>query len=224
MRGRIVDAESCKPLAGAVLDVWQVNAAGEYDMQSAAFRLRGRMRSAADGRYTFETIMPVRYGVRPKHIHYLIVRTGYEPRITQIYFEGDERNTTDRYVKKELIIATTDHAEAAKHPGARVGTFDVALDREQPPEADAEHTYREYAGVYEIAPGVTIAIAAQGRKLHWHLSAAENEGDAVEGEFQPRAKGRFFVPEYDIDVAFVRNEHGVVDHTVDRFGLHKKIG
>lgn len=222
MRGRIIDATTCRPVAGAILDVWQVNAAGEYDMESAAFRMRGRMRSAADGRYAFESIMPVPYGVRPKHIHYLIARTGYEPRITQVYFEGDERNATDHYVKQELIIATTEHG--TDRTGARVGTFDVALDREQPAEVDAEHTYREYAGIYEIVQGVTITVSAQGRKLHWHLSAPEDEGDAVEGELQPRAKGRFFVPEYDLEITFVRNEHGIIDHTVDKLGLHKKIG
>jgi hypothetical protein len=64
--------------------------------------------------------------------------------------------TLRRLGKKELIIATTEHADAAKRPGARAGTFDIALDREQPLEADAEHTYREYAGVYEIVPGVTL--------------------------------------------------------------------
>ena len=224
MRGRIIDAATCKPVAGSVVDVWQVNAAGEYDMESAAFRLRGQMRSAADGRYAFDSIMPVPYGVRPKHIHYLITHAGYEPRITQVYFEGDERNATDHYVKQELIIATHARADAAQHPGARTGTFDVALDREQPPEADAEHTYREYAGVYEIVPGVTLEVIAQGRKLRWQLSAPEDAGDAVEGDLQPRAKGRFFVPEYDLEITFVRNEHGVIDHTIDRLGLHKKVG
>jgi len=224
MSGRITDAATCKPLADAVLDVWQVNAAGDYDMESPGFHLRGKMRSAAGGRYAFDTIMPVPYGNRPKHIHYLITRAGYEPRITQVYFEGDERNATDRYVKKELIIATTEHAGAAKRPGARAGTLDIALDREQPPEADAEHTYREYAGIYEIVPGVNITVIAERRKLRWKLSAPENDGDATEGEFQPRAKGRFFVSEYDLEVTFVRNEHGVIDHTLDSLGLHKKIG
>ena len=224
MSGRITDAATCKPLADAVLDVWQVNAAGEYDMGSAAFQLRGRLRSAGDGRYAFDSILPVPYGQRPKHIHYLITRAGYEPRITQVYFEGDERNSTDHYVKKELIIATSARADAAQTPGALAGRFDIALTRKQPPEADAEHTYRDYAGVYEIVPAITLTVIARDRTLHWRLSAPQDEGDAVEGVFQPRAKGQFFVPEYDLDITFVRNEHGTVDHTLDRYGLHKKIG
>jgi protocatechuate 3,4-dioxygenase beta subunit len=213
MRGRIVDAASCRPLAGSVVDAWQVDANGDYDMESAAFRLRGKFKAGAGGVYAFDTIMPVQYGVRPKHIHYIVTRDGYEPRITQVYFDGDDRNAKDRYVKKELIIVP-----APRQGGGFDARFDVALERERPAEADSAHTYREYAGTYALAPGVTLAVSAAGRTLRWHLSTAENEGDALEGEFRPRAKGRFFVPEYDLEVTFVRNEHGVVDHQIDSLG------
>jgi protocatechuate 3,4-dioxygenase beta subunit len=224
MQGRIVDAESCKPLTGTVLDIWQVNQAGDYDMDSTAFRLRGKIKADAAGRYAFDTIMPVPYGPRPKHIHYLITRDGYEPRITQVYFEGDDRNTTDPYVKKELIIATAAHAGDPR-PGARLGALDVALERDRPAEADAEHTYREYVGRYQYTSDVTLEVTTDGRKLYWHANVKdESDTDAADGEFQPRAKGRFFVPEYDFEVTFVRNEHGVVDHTLNSDGhLSKKI-
>jgi len=225
MRGTISDAQSCKPLTGTVLDVWQVNQAGDYDMDSASFRMRGKIRVDAAGRYAFDTIMPVPYGPRPKHIHYLITREGYEPRITQVYFEGDDRNGKDPYVKKELIIATTAHA-ADKRAGARIGVLDVALERERSPEADAEGAYREYAGRYQFAPDVTLDVTARGRRLYWHANVKkpESDTDAADGEFQPRAKGRFFVPEYDFEVTFVRNEHGIVDHTLNSDGhLSKKI-
>src|SRR5262249_54539709 len=157
----------CKPLDGVVLDVWQVDAAGDYDMASDAFHLRGKFRTDAKGRYGFDTIMPVPYGVRPKHIHGLVTREGYEPRITQIYFEGDDRNATDRYVKKELIIAPV-----PRSGGGFDARFDVALERERAAETDAARAYGEYAGTYEVAPGVTIAVTAKDRRLRWHLSAA----------------------------------------------------
>jgi len=225
MQGRIVDAATCKPLAAAVLDVWQVNEAGDYDMDSDAFRLRGKIKADALGRYAFDTIVPVPYGRRPKHIHYLVTQPGYESRITQVYFEGDDRNATDRYVKKELIIATTEHAGDPR-TGARLGTLDVALERERPPEADSEHTYREYAGRYQFTPTILLAVTAQGRRLFWHadVHGDDDDGEPVDGEFMPRAKGRFFVPEYDFEVTFVRNEHGSVDHTLDSEGhLSKRI-
>ena len=74
MTGNVTDAQTCKPLRDVVLDVWQVNANGDYDMDGAGFHLRGKFKCAADGSYRFATIMPVPYGVRPKHIHFLATR------------------------------------------------------------------------------------------------------------------------------------------------------
>lgn len=224
VRGVISDAHDCSPIHDAVLDVWQVDAQGDYGMADAAFHLRGKFKTDARGRYAFDTIMPVPYGRRPKHIHFLITHRGHEPRITQCYFAGDERNGEDPYVKEELIIAPMPAQDAAR-AGLLVGNFDVVLDREQrPPQADAVKAYRDYAGIYQIAPGVTLTVRGDGNKLRWHLSAGENEGDALDGEFLPRARARFFVPEYDFEVTFVRNEHGAVDHVLDSRGLlFKKV-
>jgi protocatechuate 3,4-dioxygenase beta subunit len=224
MRGTVTDAGDCSVLRGCTIDVWQVDAHGDYDMTGSGFHLRGKFKTDAQGQYAFDTILPVPYGMRPKHIHYLITHRGYEPRITQCYFEGDERNSKDPYVKHELIIAPTPTVDAQRRQTV-AGTFDIALVREQPPAADAAKIYRDYVGTYEVAPGVTITIRATGNKLFWHLSAAENEGDALDGQLLPRAQGRFFVPEYDFEVTFVRNEHGQVDHVLDSRGmLSKKIG
>jgi catechol 1,2-dioxygenase len=221
MTGTVTDAESCKALAGAVLDVWQVNAAGDYDMDSAAFHLRGKVKTRAQGHYAFDTIMPVPYGRRPKHIHYLVTREGYEPRITQCYFAGDEHNATDPYVKKELII-TPDAPGDASSP--RKGVFDIALECERPVSAETAKVYPDYAGDYEVAPGVSVSIRAAGNKLHWHLSAPENPGDALDGEMSPRSQSTFFVAEYDLGLTFVRDEHGKVTHALNSHGdLNKKI-
>jgi catechol 1,2-dioxygenase len=222
MRGRIVDAASCAALAGVVLDVWQVDIAGDYDMDSPAFHLRGKMRSTADGSYAFDTIMPVPYGRRPKHIHYLLTHAGYEPRITQCYFAGDERNAHDPYVKPELIITPRDKPRVE---GALEGTLDVALEREQSPSAaDVDH-YADFLGSYQIAAGVTVTISQDARHLHWHLSAAEDDGDALDGVLIARGAARFFIPEYDMTVTFVRDEHGKVSHALNSHGdLMKKVG
>ncbi|HEX6832667.1 MAG TPA: hypothetical protein VF132_03955, partial [Rudaea sp.] len=81
------------------------------------------------------------------------------------------------------------------------------------------------AGVYQIAVGVELTVVAKGRHLHWRLNRPEDEGDAREGEFAPRTQLRFFVPEYDIEASFVRDEHRKVDHILDSRGiLMKKIG
>jgi protocatechuate 3,4-dioxygenase beta subunit len=224
MSGRVVDALSCKPLPGTLIDVWQVDANGNYDMDSAAYRLRGKFQSAKDGRYAFETIEPVPYGRRPRHIHYLVTREGYEPRITQCYFAGDERNASDPYVKKELVIATTKRAAAPGRHAALAGVFDVALERERPVSTQDLRIYRDYIGAYEVAPGVIVTIGVVKRRLHWHLTKGEEPGDPLEGELLERSRTRFFLPEYDQQVTFVRDEHGKVTHTLNDHGdLARKI-
>lgn len=224
MSGTIVDAATCSPLPGVLLDVWQVDARGEYDMDSAAFHLRGKMKSRADGSYAFDTILPVAYGRRPKHIHFLLTHAGYEPRITQCYFEGDERNASDPYVKQELIIAAK---ECAHHDGPRPclkGIFDIALEREHPVSAAAFRSYADYVGDYQIAEGVIVTVSLSGHGLHWHLSAGADPHDALDGEFLPRSQNRFFISEYDDSISFVRDEHGHVTHALPgRGGLYKKI-
>jgi hypothetical protein len=223
MSGNVADAATCRPLPGAVLDIWQVDASGDYDWRSDAFHMRGKFRSGDDGRYAFDTILPVPYGSRPKHIHYLVTADGYEPHITQCYFDGDSHNTTDPFVKKELIILPVARSDAPSRPGALAGTFHLALQREQPVGKDPRAVYRDYHGDYDLAPGVVVTVSTSGKHLHWHVRGAD-AGDAEDGDFVPRSQSRFFVPEYDIEVTFVRNEHGVVDHQLDSRGmLFRKI-
>jgi protocatechuate 3,4-dioxygenase beta subunit len=46
----------CRTVPGAVLDVWQADAAGRFD--DSGWRLRGILRSDETGRYAIETIVP----------------------------------------------------------------------------------------------------------------------------------------------------------------------
>jgi protocatechuate 3,4-dioxygenase beta subunit len=223
MSGRVADAATCKPLPGAVLDIWQVDSKGDYDWNTDAFHMRGKFKAGDDGRYVFDTILPVPYGRRPKHIHYLVTCAGYEPHITQCYFDGDERNATDPHVKKELVIEPAARADAGDRHGVLAGTFHVALQREQPAGKSTPAVYRDYPGDYELAPGVVVTVTTSGRHLHWHVKGID-DGEAEDGDFVPRSQNRFFVPEYDVEITFVRNEHGLVDHQLDSHGkLFKRI-
>ena len=110
------------------------------------------------------------------------------------------------------------------HGTDRVHGYPAASHPQWRRKADAEHTYREYAGRYQYAPDMTLEVTTDGRKLRWHVDVKDSGGEPVDGGFQPRAKGRFFVPEYDFEATFVRNEHGVVDHVFASDGhLSKKI-
>ena len=102
--GRLMD-EDCKPIAGALIEIWQANAAGRYvhkgDQHRAPLDLNftgtGRALTDANGNYRFVSIKPGAYpwrnhanAWRPPHIHFSLFGLGYLSRlVTQMYFPGD---------------------------------------------------------------------------------------------------------------------------------------
>lgn len=95
---RVVDAASCAPLAGAVVDVWHCDAEGVYsgypgqlggvDTRGQTF-LRGSQVTDAEGRVRFDTIYPGWYPGRTTHVHFK-VRVGRTQEATsQLYFPED---------------------------------------------------------------------------------------------------------------------------------------
>lgn len=108
VEGRVLDLAG-NPVANAVVDVWQANAAGRYaheaDPNIAApldpkFQGWAIMKTDADGRYAFKTIRPGAYPAeddwwRPPHIHFKVARRGYRELTTQMYFEGEALNDVD---------------------------------------------------------------------------------------------------------------------------------
>jgi protocatechuate 3,4-dioxygenase, beta subunit len=102
--GRLLD-EDGRPIRGALVEVWQANAAGRYkhevDQHPAPldpnFSGGGRVLTDGDGRYTFTTIKPGPYpwgnhpnAWRPAHIHFSIFGRAFTQRlVTQMYFPGD---------------------------------------------------------------------------------------------------------------------------------------
>lgn len=108
--GRVMDEDGA-PLAGAMVEIWQANAAGKYvhemDRHEAPidpnFIGEGRFVTDAEGCYKFRSIKPGAYPVteskwwwRPPHIHYSIFGPSWMNRyITQIFFPGEPLNETD---------------------------------------------------------------------------------------------------------------------------------
>jgi protocatechuate 3,4-dioxygenase, beta subunit len=102
--GRLLN-EDGKPVRGALIEVWQANAAGRYkhrmDQHHAPldpnFSGFGRTLTDAEGRYKFISIKPGAYpwgnhanAWRPAHIHFSIFGAGLLSRlVTQMYFPGD---------------------------------------------------------------------------------------------------------------------------------------
>ena len=120
------------PLAGAVLDIWQSNGAGEYSHFMAGvpeYNLRGRLTTDDDGCFEFETVVPAPYEVslgaatgrlfatlgrpnfRPGHIHLKLSHEAAAPLTTQIYFDGDRFLDSDVVgaVKPSLVTKLMRH-------------------------------------------------------------------------------------------------------------------
>lgn len=90
-----------RPLAGAVVEIWQCDAEGHYrhprdgDRADPDFQAFGRAQADAQGRYRFRTIRPVAYSGRTPHIH-LKVKQGQRTLLTtQLYVAGDPGNAAD---------------------------------------------------------------------------------------------------------------------------------
>lgn len=100
-----VRSKEGKPIAGALIYVFQADAKGNYtfahamDEQNA--RLFGYMKSGADGRYEFRTIRPGGYAQAPipQHIHMLVSAPGYREHkcqsTCQLVFADDPRVTAE---------------------------------------------------------------------------------------------------------------------------------
>jgi protocatechuate 3,4-dioxygenase, beta subunit len=102
--GRVLE-EDGRPVRGALIEVWQANAAGRYrhdrDRHPAPldpnFSGAGRTLTDDDGRYEFVTVKPGAYpwqnhpnAWRPAHIHFSVFgRTLWSRLVTQMYFPGD---------------------------------------------------------------------------------------------------------------------------------------
>ncbi len=100
--GRVLGAD-CKPLTGALVEVWHADANGGYSgfprgkKDDPACLLRASIKTDAEGRYTFTTIVPAEYPGRPRHIHYRVSHAAYATLVTQLYF-ARERGVADELV------------------------------------------------------------------------------------------------------------------------------
>ncbi|RSF09414.1 intradiol ring-cleavage dioxygenase [Achromobacter aegrifaciens] len=126
VHGHVRDTEG-RPLAGAVLEVWQTAANGMYsgqDLDQPQGNLRGRYRSGEDGSFAIRTILPVSYPIpgdgpvgrmmaatgrhifRPAHLHFMIDAPGHQRLVTHLFNAGDPYLASDAVfgVKPSLVL------------------------------------------------------------------------------------------------------------------------
>jgi protocatechuate 3,4-dioxygenase beta subunit len=134
--GRVLD-EDGRPVRGAVVELWQANAAGRYrhklDQRDAPldpnFIGNGRMRTDEEGGFAFFTIKPGAYPVlvkdtwwRPPHVHFSVLGPSTLSRlVTQMYFPGDPLNEWDRILNSVPDPAARARLVARQLPPAEVG-------------------------------------------------------------------------------------------------------
>jgi len=119
LTGFVLDP-SCKPVAHALLDLWQADDAGDYD--NTGFRLRGHQFTDAQGHYRFRTIVPAVYPGRTRHFHLKVQPATGRLLTTQLYFPDEPMNRRDGLFRKELLMRV---AQVDSNLDAR---FDFVLD------------------------------------------------------------------------------------------------
>jgi catechol 1,2-dioxygenase len=159
--GRVTGPDG-EPLAGALVDVWQANAEGFYDVQQPGVQpernLRGLFTADHDGRFWFRTIVPRYYPIpedgpvgellaatgrhpnRPAHIHFIATAAGHRPVTTHLFVDDSPYLDSDAVfgVKQSLVrrFPLVDNPARAGEVGLpnpyRTVHFDIALLRDQP--------------------------------------------------------------------------------------------
>jgi hypothetical protein len=101
--------EGNKPVPGVSLFVFHTDAMGRYalgmDNNDGEFhpRLRGALRTDADGRYQYDTTRPGSYNNGPAHVHYVVTARGYKPLLLALQFEDDPVVIRLRQAGKPLL-------------------------------------------------------------------------------------------------------------------------
>jgi catechol 1,2-dioxygenase len=122
-----VTGKNGKPVADAMVDVWHANSMGMYshfDPSQSKYNLRRRIRTDADGRYSFRSIMPVGYGCppggptetylkklgrhanRPSHVHFFVSAKGHRQLTTQFNLANDPLTYDDfAFATRDELVA-----------------------------------------------------------------------------------------------------------------------
>ncbi len=142
VRGSVVGIDG-QPVPNAELQVWQADAAGNYDVQYARengeheHRARATLNADANGDFHFKSIRAEAYPIphdgpvgkmlealgrhpwRPAHLHFMITAPGFERLITHVFRNGDRYLDSDAVfgVRSSLIADWIEQAPGATPDG-----------------------------------------------------------------------------------------------------------
>jgi hydroxyquinol 1,2-dioxygenase len=125
VEGTVTDTSGV-PLAGALVEVWEADADGLYDVQYDDHRVaaRGHLHADVDGRYRFWAVTPTPYPVpddgpvgrllratgrspmRAAHLHLMVVADGHRTLVTHVFPRGDVHLDSDSVfgVRDSLVV------------------------------------------------------------------------------------------------------------------------
>lgn len=134
LSGRVLSPNG-EAIANALVDVWQPNSKGLYDIQDPSQpqgNFRGQFKTNSEGKYQFETVIPIGYRVpssgpcgevlqllgrhtwRAAHIHFKLSAPNYSPLTTQIYIAGDPHLDSDTtFAVRTAIIQPQQHEQSS---------------------------------------------------------------------------------------------------------------
>jgi protocatechuate 3,4-dioxygenase beta subunit len=138
VQGKVTGTDG-KPLAGAVVEIWQTADNGLYSNQDADqpdYNLRARMTLGDDGRYAFTTVRPAPYTVpsdgpigdllgatgrhpwRPSHLHFIVMADKHRTLVTELFPDDDPYLDEDAVfgAREGLVAHYVRHDDIAEAP------------------------------------------------------------------------------------------------------------
>jgi protocatechuate 3,4-dioxygenase beta subunit len=134
LRLLVLDAQSCRPLAGAAVDLWHCDVAGAYsgfdaaEGQSHTF-LRGIQLTDPDGIAQFRTIFPGCYPGRTNHIHFTVRTAG--ARAGDTYRGGHVAHTGQVFFPEAITVDLMQRGAYAAQQDARTRQADDGIFQRQ---------------------------------------------------------------------------------------------
>lgn len=159
------------PFKNSLVEIWHCNEEGIYDNTSDDYVYRAACKTGADGKYQFNTILPVPYNVggnvvRPAHIHMRVSGNSGQDLVTQVYFKGDAYVAKDesagdpRSLNRILEISTNAKNEKVVH-------FDIILKDEYILEDAA---FKKISGLYQMKDKSMAEFYREGDQLFVKLN------------------------------------------------------
>jgi protocatechuate 3,4-dioxygenase beta subunit len=126
VEGTVTDTDG-QPIAGAKVDIWQTAPNGMYssqDPEQDTYNFHALFTTDENGRYRFTTVRPVAYTVptdgpvgeilnatgrhpwRPSHLHYIVLKDGFRPLVTEVFPDDDPYLDEDTVfgVRTDLVV------------------------------------------------------------------------------------------------------------------------